>query len=264
MVAILWAAVAFFAGLGVYFLFPLTAISARVSIRQRVGKPYLKMGVRLLKQFSFVRRVLSGYDVLPIDVDAEQKQLKVTLDSKTLGDDQEFPFNDPDNRIKRLWNKPVSTNFELIPAAVDAGLSELGHWVREKRINAGLYDGDPEQDFENVTIDPYILVNTGLRLVDPIDVFELTPNDIDPENIKTAEAHTRQRYAQYGPKIGLTETLAVLMGFGTAGGSMAIAAYIQQRILRGGGGGGITNPVGSFPIGHIDVSWVIDILAVMV
>lgn len=257
MVAILWALVAFFAGLGAYFLIPLSVTAARVSVREKVGTPYLKMGVRCLKQFSAVRRVLSGYDILPINVDAEQKQLKVTLNSKRLGDDEEYRFNDPDNRIKRLWNKPVTINFELVPAAVDAGLSELGHWVREKRIDTGLYEGDPEEDYENVTVDPYIPVDTGLRLIDPIDVFELTPNDIDPENIKSAEAHTRQRYAEYGSAVSLTDIMSVLMGFGVGMVAMAGAAYVRSRLIGGAsGGGGISNPIDSVGLWLGDPTWV--------
>lgn len=263
MAAILWALVALFAGLGAYFMLPLAVTASPVSMRQRVGTPYLKMGARSLKQFSVVRRVLSGYDVLPISVDAEQKQLKVTLDSKTFGDDQEYPFNDPDNRIKRLWNKPVSINFELVPAAVDAGLSEIGHWVREKRIDSGLYEGDPEEDYENVTVDPYIPVDTGLRLVDPIDVFEITANDIDPENIKTAEAHTRQRYSKYGSTVSLADIMSVLMGFGVGMVAMAGAAYVRNRLLDGSGGGGISNPIDSVGMWLADPTWMEMVVALI-
>lgn len=258
MASLLWMLVALSAGFGLYFLVPLFALPLSVDHRHAIGKPYLKMGTRLLKQFAFVRRVLSGYDILPISVDAEKKELNVTLASSTLGDDDEYRFNDPDNRIKRLWNKPVSLNFEMIPAAVDAKLSELGHWVREKRVNEGLYDGDPIDDWENVTVDPYVEVDDGLRLIDPIDVFELVPSNIDPEDIKTAEAHTKQRYSKYGQSVELADIFALLMGFATGMIFMGGAAYVNQRLLRGSsGGGGINVPVDSFGLGGyiVDPTW---------
>lgn len=263
MPSIIWIMVSFVAGLGLYLLFPIAVINTRVGFRQRVGKPYLKMGARCLKQWAFVRRVLSGYDILPINVDDEQKLLNVTLSSKTFGDDQEYRFNDPDNRIKRLWNKPVALAYEQVPAAVDAELAELGHWVREKRINEGIWHGDPEDDYAGVTVDPYVRVKDSLRLVDPIDVFELVANSINPENIKTVEAHTRQRYAKYGRTVTLSDILGVLMGFATGMIAMAGSAYVNERLLDGGSGGGVSNPIDSFGLQLADPTWLDLVVALL-
>lgn len=264
MVSLLWSTFSLVLGFGVYFLVPFSVMGASVKWRQKVGRPYLKMASRCFKQWTFLRRVLSGYDVIPISVDDEQKLLKAKLGGGTLGDDNEYLFNDPDGRIKRLFNKPVALAYERVPAAIDAELAEIGYWVRQHEINSGIIVDDGS-DGSTPVVDPYVPMADSLRLVDPIDVFEIVTNDISPENIKTVEALTRERYAEYGPKIGLTETLATLMGFGTAGVAMAIAAYVKQRILRGsgGGGGGISNPVESFPMLMDGMALVGDVMAVM-
>lgn len=248
MVSIIWGAISASLGVMVYLIIPFLGSLYPIETRLKVGRAYFKMAARSFKQFSFVRRVLSGYDVIPIAVDAEQKLLKVTLSSSIVGSDKEYQFNDPDNRIKRLFNKPVAVAFELIPAAVDPELAEFGTWVREKDLNEGLWDGDPKSADGDVKIDPYIEMPDHLHLVDPIDAFELVANAVDPENIKTAEELTRKRYEKYGSRIGLAETMGTLMGFGAGIIAVAVLKYINQNILDGGGGG---TPDVSIPMGWV-------------
>lgn len=243
MVSAIWATIAASLGLLVYLLVPVLANFYPVEIRESIGRTYLKLGARCLKQFTFVRRVLSGYDVLPITVDDEKKLLKVTLKSSTLGDDDEYQFKDPDNRIQRLFGKPVALAYEEVPAAIDAELAELGHWVREKQMNSGLWSGDLD-DKESVEIDPYVPMSDKLRLVDPIDVFELVSNDVDPENIKTAEKLTEMRYKEYGSDIGMAETVSTIMGFIVGVAGVAGVQYLRNQIMDGGGSGsGVDVPV---------------------
>jgi hypothetical protein len=249
MVSLIWAAIAGSLGVLAYLLVPVLAFLTPIETRRAIGEAYLKMAARSFKQFTFVRRVLSGYDVLPISVDAEKKLLKVTLKSKMVGSDKEFQFSDPDNRIKRLYNKPVAIAFELVPAAIDAELAELGHWVREKNMNEGLWSGDPNGDPEAVKVKPYVEMPDHLHLVDPIDAFEIVPNSVDPENITTAVELTRERYRKYGSKIGLAETMGTIMGFAVGIATVAVLRYFNRNIMDNSGGGGLSNPIGSYDLG---------------
>lgn len=248
---VVWLLIALSLGFLVYLAVPVLAMTAPVTIRERVGKFYLKLAARSLGQFSFVRRVLSGYDVKPITVDDEQKLLKNTLSSNTMGDDEEYRFKDPDNRIKRLFNKPVAMNYELIPAAIDAELAEIGDATQEKQYNEGLQSGNPEDGKDAVTVDPYVQVPSDLQLIDPIDAFALVPNSVNPENVKTAEQITKKRFEKYGSRIDAMQLMSGVTGFLLGIGGAIGAAYVRENLLDGGGGGGISNPVGSFPIGSI-------------
>lgn len=250
---VVWLLIALSLGILVYMAVPVLAMTAPVNIRERVGKFYLKLAARALKQFAFVRRVLSGYDVKPIVVDDEQKLLKNTLSSNTLGDDEEYRFKDPDNRIKRLFNKPVAMNYELIPAAIDPELAEIGQAVEEKQYNEGLQSGNPAEGKDDVTVDPYVKVPSELQLVDPIDAFTIVPNSVDSENVKTTEQLTKKRFEKYGSRIDAMQLMSGVTGFLLGIGGAIGAAYVRENLLDGGGGGGggISNPVGSFPIGSI-------------
>lgn len=242
MVSIMTTFVAIVFGFMVYMGLPVVMMTAPVEIREKVGRFYYKLGARSLKQFTLVRRVLSGYDVVPIKVDDEQKLLKVTLSSSMVGEPNEYRFNDPDNRIMRLFNKPVTLAFERIPAALDAELSEWGHWVREKAQNEGLVDGDYVNDPENVEVDTYFEAQDDLRLIDPIDAFEVVPSDVNPENVKTAEKKTKQRFEKYGDGVGLKETLRVMIGFAVGMGGVVAVQYANTELI-GSGGGGVEAPV---------------------
>lgn len=252
--SIVWVLIAFSLGLLIYMAVPIVAMSAPIKIRKKVGNFYLQMAARALKQFAFVRRVLSGYDVKPISVDDEQKLLKNTLSSNTLGDDEEYRFKDPDNRIKRLFNKPVAMAYEEVPAAIDPELAEIGKAAQRKQDNEGLQSGDPSEGKDAVTVDPYITIPSSLQLVDPIDVFNLVPNSVNPENVKTTEQLTKKRFEKYGSRIDAMQLMSGVTGFLLGIGGAVGAAYVKTNLLDGGpsGGGDISNPIGSFPLGSIN------------
>lgn len=234
MVSITLAILACVGGLLLYVAVPIVSMTAPVQVREKVGTFYLKLGAKTLKQFTFVRRVLSGYDILPISVDDEQKLLEVTLSGSTLGEDNQYRYADPDDRIGRLFNKPISLNFELIPAAVDAELSEWGHWIRQKEANSGLVaDGG-----ENVRVDPYVEADDSLRLVDPMDFFAVVSNDIDSETIRTAEKKTKQRFAKYDDGVDMVEMMQMIAGYLVGAGGVMGMHYVQTQLIGGGGGGG--------------------------
>lgn len=254
-------------GLLVYLAIPIVVMQSRPAWRARVGRFYGGLGARCLKQFSVVRRILSGFDVLPIKVDDEEKRLKVTLASSTLGDDAEYFFTDPDSRLKRLWNKPVTVCYERIPAAIDAELAEWGHWVREKKLNDGLEEPGEEggavaadggargadgQDGDPLPVlDPYVPVSPDPFLVDPVDAYELVPNGVDPENIKTAEKKTKQRFAKYGSGVGFKETVRWILAFAAGAGAVAALQYVNDQLLDNAGPG-IPSPVGNRSLPSMD------------
>jgi len=231
-------------GLGVYLVvIPFIALTQPPAIRKRVGDHYAKAAARLLEQFTYVRRLLSGYDVLPIGVQAEKKLLKVTLASSSIPgkSDKTYRFANPDDRIKRLFKKPVALNYEKVPAAVDAVLAELGHWVREKDTAAGLNRGKK--------VDPYIPMSEGLHIADPLDAYEIVPNSVSPENITTTEKLTERRFEKYGQGVGLRESLAGVMGFFTGAGGVVLIQYVRDTLMHGGGGG--PNVPTNVPLGMI-------------
>lgn len=253
MASLITATIALSAGFMVYLLIPIAAGTRDVRTQLSVGEFYYKMMARGLKQFAYLRRVLSGYDLLPIAVDAEKKQLKLTLDSKIARGSDEYPFTDPDNRIKRLYNKPVALAYEQVPAAIDAELTEQGQRVGEKRDEEGLWSGDLDEPDDDVTVDPWVRMPTGHYLVDPIDAFEIVPNDVDPENVKTAVQLTKQRFSKYGSRVGWSEAIGTVLGFlGGVGGVMGMK-YINETLLDGGGGGGggLSGPIIDVPVGSV-------------
>lgn len=226
------------AGLGVitYAGIPMLVMSAPIELREAVGRKYHSLAARALKQFVFLRRILSGYDVEPISVDDEQKLLKVTLSSSRLGEDNTYPFTDPDNRIARLYNKPVALAYEAVPAAVDAELAEIGEWTDEKvQQDGGLWHGDLD-DPESVRYDPWVPMSSGLRLVDPMEVFNIVGNDVDPEMVKTAEKKTQKRFEKYGGGVSPVQLMSGVLGFFAGLGGIILLRYVEQKLLGGGGG----------------------------
>jgi len=265
MVSILTAAIAASAGLMVYLAIPAVVMNAPVHIRQRVGRFYLKLAARSFKQFTLVRRVLSGYDVLPIKVDDEQKLLQATLSSSTLGSDNKFRFADPDNRIKRLFNKPVALCFELVPAAIDASMAEWGHWVNEKATDKGFWSADYLKQPNDVAVDTYVETGDGLRIIDPVDAFNIVGNDVDAENIKTTEQLTKKRYEKYNPGMGLKQTARVAIGFAMGAGGFVGIQYFNEEIMGSGGSGPSAPIVGNETIMvNIDPSMMVDLAVVLV
>lgn len=236
MVSILWAIISL--GFGLLFYLSLSAVGPAVNItaRKRIGEFYFGLAARSFQQVALVRRSLAGYDLLPIGVNDEQKHAQVTLSSGIIGDDRKLPFKDPDNRIKRWAQKPFAVVPEMVPAAVDAELAEVGHYLRKHEEEKGI-----ERDDQ---IDPYIQASDKLRLIDPVDAVYLITKNAQPEYVETAEQFTKERLSKYGSKIGLAETVGVITGYLVGVGGVLAIRYVQTRLLGGGGGGGMpTNPL---------------------
>lgn len=262
MVSVMTSLVAIIFGMMLYMGIPVAAMSAPVELRKKIGTFYYKMGARALKQFTLVRRVLSGYDVIPITVDNEQKLLKATLSSSTLGEDNEYRYADPDGRVMRLFNKPIAIAYEEVPAAVDAEMSEWGYWAQQKADSDGLWGGEVGKG-DGIEVDPYVEVSSNLRLVDPVEAFNLVPNGIDPENIKTTEKLTKDRFSKYGEGVGLKESLRVMISFAVGAGGVIAVRYVDQEMIGGSGSG--LNSVANETIGMLnaDPSLVMDMITVI-
>lgn len=253
MVSIIWALVALCTGLLCYLLPPMVAPMLPPDLRTKVGRYYYRNAMRSFRQVSIVRRQMSGYELLPISVDDQQRLAKVTLSSGMISDDKELPFKDPIDGIGRLFQKSLAVVPEDLPAAVDAKWSELGYWRRQQTLNEGaerVVDQD-QQGRQIVEVNPWIKVSTGLRIADPRDIKSLVGESVEPENLKTTEEMTRQRFSKYGPRTGLASTAGLLTGFGFGAGAVGVLAYIRSNLIDGGGGGGggPTNPLP--PIGGI-------------
>lgn len=223
-------------GILIYVAIPAVAMSMPAPVRQRVGTFYGKLAARLLKQWSFTRRMLSGYDVFPIDVDDEEKLLKVTLSSSMLGESNTYPFKDPDNRIKRLYNKPVAVNYEGIPAAVDAELAELGATYSEMVKEEGkvvVNESKREDEDDEVLVRSTWPVDDTLRLVDPVEAFSLVPNAVSPENVKTARKKTKQRFEKYRDRVGAVQMMTGALGFAMGLGGILVMWYAQTNFIDG-------------------------------
>lgn len=229
MVSILWGTIALSSGLLLYLAPPALAPLLPMEWRLKIGHYYFGQCSKSFRNLAFVRRLLSGYELHPIGVDDEQRLAQVTLSSGIISDDKKLPFKDPDDRISRLYQKPTAVVPEILPAAVDAELAEMAHWVQQKELNEGLHrDG---------RVDPYVRVKDSLRLVDPMDVINLVGKDVEPENVETCTQLTKQRFEKYNANIGLAETLGTLTGFAFGVGAVAGIQYLQQNLLDGGGGG---------------------------
>jgi hypothetical protein len=236
-------------GFAVYAVIAFAAMGARPGLRKKIGSHYLKMAMRTLGQAALVRRQM-GYDLIPLKYDDEQKLMKVTLSSSKLpgSSDNVHRFKDPDGRAKRLWQKPFVVTDELIPAALDAELSELGYWLSEKRVEEGLVRGDK--------VDPWINVKSDLRLADPRDALTVVCNGVQPERIKTVEQITKKRFEKYGSRVNLEQTLRVVIGFAVGAGSVIGMNYFTTEIMDGSSsvsGPVISNPVVMIPQPALDV-----------
>lgn len=231
MVSGVWALIALSFGLLVYIAAGVLATSLPIGLRVRVGRFYYKQSMKSYRQVAIVRRILGGLELYPIAIDDEQKTANVTLDSGLLSDDKKLPFRDPDGRIKRLFNKPVAVVVEELPAAVSPELAELGYWANEKASRDGLLRADGGQH----KVDPYVPVDDGLRVVDPISALHIASKNTKPENVKTVEEITKERFSEYGNRIGLAETAGVITGFAVGLGGVALLAYVRDSLLDGQG-----------------------------
>lgn len=245
MVSLTIAMFALVLGLFCYVLAAFGAAMAPVETRSRVMDFYASLAMRSYQRLAIVQRAMGQWELLPFDLDDEQRLAKVTLSSGMLGDDQELPFRDPADRVGRLYKRPFAMLPEVLPAAVDAELAEMGHWLRanDQRRDLGNEQGATK-------VQPYITVGTGLRLSAPIEAAYAAGNAVEPEWVQTVKDLTRMRFAKYGGDIGLAETAGIIMGFMVGAGGVVGIRYVQDSIIGGGGGGAGVN-VPEVPMGIV-------------
>lgn len=253
MVSITLSIVALGLGFLVYLIPPAFAALAGINVQRKIGNFYFDLSAKSFKQVALVRRMLSGYELLPIGVNDEEKHAQVTLSSGILGDDKKLPFKDPDQRIKRWCNKPFAIVPETVPAAVDAELSELGYWWARHDEENGIVS--------NGKVQSYFTGETGHRLIDPMDAVYLLVKDAEPESVETAKQLTKQRFSKYGNRLGLSETVGVVGGYIAGAGIVMVVRYVQTNVIEGGGGGmGGGSPV---PVPMGDLSPMLDVVATL-
>lgn len=258
MVSLLWGVIAASLGLLVYLVPPVLGPVLPAGWRERIGDFYYKQSLRSFEAVAFVRRLLGGYELLPIGVNDEQKLAQVVLSSGIVSDDKTMPFNDPDGRIARLWTKQIAVVFEDVPAAIDAELAEVAHWYNRKTIDGDVTqptDGaraDGGGEVEQVAVDPYIPVPNVLRAVDPMDALSLVTKGVEPENIETTKQLTIERRSGYKSAIGMTEVMT-FTGFAFGLGGIAAVEYFRKEILDKGGGGGGGGAQPPIPLGQLGV-----------
>jgi hypothetical protein len=256
MVSWMWAVISFSGGLLIYLGVPALGGAMPLQWRVAIGNWYYSMAMRSFQQLALVRRILGGYELLPINIDDEEMSARVTLSSGLLSDDKNLPFKDPLNLVKRLHKKPATLLVEKVPAAIDAELAEIGYWTEQKAIDVGLED--------NGEVDPYVDMSRGLRIADPVDALNVVSKDISPENIKTAKEMTKRRFEKYGNAVGMVEGVATFMGFAVGiGGTLLIWYLKNESAVTGGGGGQPVNPAP--PIGGMETLHpIVDALMVMI
>jgi hypothetical protein len=238
MVSIMWSVISFALGALLFLGLPALGPSLSLPLRVWLGRAYLSLSMKGWGMLAVVWRLLGGPKLKPMQLDDEGKTAEITLSSGKLSDDQTLPFKDPDSRLHRLQGKPLAIVPEPWPAAVDAELSEVGHWIDQKGSTQGFERGDQ-------TVDPYVPMRDSLRAINPMDAIYAAAKGVDPENVKTAKELTEARFELYGRDIGAVETAATLLAFATTAGAVVGMVYVKEEVIAsGGGGGGGPDPIG--------------------
>lgn len=259
MVSLLWSLISLTFGLLVFLLVPIVGGMLPPRSRNKIADYYYKNAMRSLQRAALIRRVMGGYSLLPLGVDNEQKLAKATLSSNIISDDKTLPFKDPDNRIQRLYSKPLALVFEDTAAAVDAELAEIGYWTLEQDFNHGLERGDK--------VSPFIRMDRSLRLVDPLDILPMVSKSVPPGNIQTVKKLTQERFRKYQGRVGVAEMAGILTGFLVGAGGVIGIQYMKSSVLdlpTGGGGGG---PVPVPPLGGgqiLPIDFLLDVAMILV
>lgn len=223
----MWAMISLLLGIMVYVALPALAPSLSLPAQLKIGRSHYSLAMRCYGQAAIVWRTLGGPKLKPVSIDDEQSLGQVTLSSGTLSDDQELPFKDPDSRLYRLHKKPLAVVPELMPAAVDAELAEVGHWARQHDLERGIIsDG---------VVDPYVRVSNSLRAINPLDALHVAGKHVEPEFIESAKQLTEARYHKYKGGIGAVETAATLAAFATGAGGVVGIVYVKRQIMEDGG-----------------------------
>lgn len=224
----------FFLGVLAYIALPIIAGGMSAPVRRRVGKFYGDLGVKCLHQMVLVQKIVGGYELKQIEVDQEKKLLKTTLKSPLLGDDKDVKFNDPDARVKRLWNKHLTVIHEEIPSGISPELIEWMYWFR-------VHDEEHGTQSEG-EVKPYMTAENTMRVVEPAQMKSGVSSGTQPKTIKTVVQLTKERMRKYGEGLGMKQAARIIFGFIAGAGVVYGGLYIKNEVI--GGGGSIDNPVG--------------------
>lgn len=249
MVSAVYALVAFQFGLLVAIVLPLLGQVVAMDLRQAITKRYYKMAETVMGPSAIVWRRLGRPTLKPISIDDEREVAEVVQSSGTLSEDQKLPFRDPADAKHPLFSKQVMIVPEGIPAAVDAKMAELAHWWDIKASRDGLED-------EQGRVDPYVALTDTARSVNPLDILYALDTDTTPEDVKTAERHTRARFQKYGGRPTAKEAGAMFVSFAVGAGMVMALVYVREEVIGGtgggGGGGGVSVPIPPGSIGTFD------------
>lgn len=249
MVELTWLWVSFAAGLLCYIGLPwFVAPYLSDGVQQRIGRLYFWLSAMSYWRPKLVRRLLGGYAIVSSTFDAEKQGEKISLGGDTKH------VTDPENLVSRWQNKHFGIVLEWATVIVDARLAELGEHLQEHARDDGHISRTTRQveDGGRRTIErvnPYFEVPKGLRVVDPSTAIALIPRDANPSDPSTAEEYTRAAWAEHRQRIGTTEALSTLMGFGA--GFLAVGASYKYFVTGSTGGGGSGGPI--IPIGQLAV-----------
>jgi hypothetical protein len=247
VVSIVGATLAVSFGFLLYLVLAVGGQSLPVELRKRIADFYFQLGMRSYRQVALVRRVIGKYELKPIKINDAENTAELTLDSGLLGEDKTLPFKNPDDRIYRLYGKPLAVVPGNVPFAGDAELAEIGEALSEKAQKQSI----SWQSDDTHHADPYVQLRTSLRAVDPTDIGHVVPNGVQPQNVATTKKMTKKRYEKYTDRVGAKEALAAGMSFLMGAGGVMIIKYVQSKLIDESGG---SDPVGSAPLTLYDFS----------
>jgi hypothetical protein len=247
MVSIVGATLAASFGFMLYLVLAVGGQSLPVELRNRIADFYFGLGMRSYRQVALVRRVIGKYELKPIKLNDAEGSAELTLNSGLIGDDKKLPFKNPDDRIYRLYGKPLALVAENVPFAGDAELAEIGGALGEKAQQQSITweSGDTHH------ADPYVQLETSLKAVDPANIANLIPNGVQPQNIKTTKQMTKKRYEKYSDRVGAKEALAAGMSFLMGAAGVVVIKYVQSKLIDESGGGG--PPADQVPLTLYDI-----------
>lgn len=228
---------AFLTGVLVFLLPSLLAASLPIKWRTKVGRFYFDLARRSYGHMAIVRRRLGGYEIKAMSMHEERPTAEVKLTGGIISSSRTIEFEDPDNRMKRWGKMRTAIVPESVPAVVSPELCEVAHCFDEKKHEDGLVKSASSPDQQG-TVDPYIPIPTGARVIDPADVRKLLSKATDPDDIQYSATMTKRRFAEYKSGVGAAEAASALIGFGAGIGGVMGMQYIQQEVISNGGGGG--------------------------
>lgn len=255
MVELTWLWVSFSGGLLAYMGWFLVAPALPVEYRLKLGRFYFWLAATALWRPKIARRLLGGYSITSSSYDADKQGEKLSLDGS------EYHIDDPENKVSRLQNKHFGLVLEHTDMMVDAELAELGEHHHEHVEHGHAVTEIRGENGTTYKVNPYFSVPKAPQLCDPVNAMRLVPRDADPDNASTAEDYTASAFSKYKDRIGATEAMSVILGFAAA--FFLVAISFRYFLKPGGGGGGGGGSV-TIPLGYIDVTPLLDVVAVVV